>query len=172
MKPSLLHGGVIWITGLSGSGKTTLALELVKFYQNKAILIDGDEVRKVLNLSTSGYDFNGRKNIAFMYAKLCNMLSNQGFLVICSTISMYDEVRNWNKDNNKYYCEIFLDIDEKERIKRDPKKLYANHKNKVIDNMAGLDFEIELPKNPNIIINKSFDINQSLKLITDYLCKD
>ena len=61
MKPSLKNGGLIWITGLSGSGKTTIAKELVKYYQNKAILIDGDEVRKVLDLSSSGYDYKGRK---------------------------------------------------------------------------------------------------------------
>lgn len=172
MKPSLKNGGLIWITGLSGSGKTTIAKELVKYYQNKAILIDGDEVRKVLDLSSSGYDYKGRKQIAFMYARLCNLLSNQGFLVICATISMYDEVRQWNKDNNKYYCEIFLDIDEAERKKRDPKKLYANHKNNLINNMAGLDYEIELPKEPDIIINETVSIDESIDMIVDYLNKD
>ena len=172
MKPSLKNVGLIWITGLSGSGKTTIAKELVKYYQNKAILIDGDEVRKVLDLSSSGYDYKGRKQIAFMYARLCNLLSNQGFLVICATISMYDEVRQWNKDNNKNYCEIFLDIDEAERKKRDPKKLYANHQNNIINNMAGLDYEIELPKKPDIIIDETVSIDESIDMIVDYLNKD
>lgn len=172
MKPSLLNGGLIWITGLSGSGKTTLARELIKYYQNKAILIDGDEIRKVLNFSSTGYDYDGRKQIAFMYARLCNMLSNQGFLVICSTISMYDDVRIWNRENNTYYCEIFLDIDENERVRRDPKKLYADHKNNIINNMAGIDCAIELPKNPDIILNNTFNIDESIKIITEYLCKD
>ena len=172
MKPSLKNGGLIWITGLSGSGKTTIAKELVKYYQNKAILIDGDEVRKVLDLSSSGYDYNGRKHVAFTYARLCHLLSEQGFLVICATISMYDEVRQWNKDNNKYYCEIFLDIDEAERKKRDPKKLYANHKNNLINNMAGLDYEIELPKEPDIIIDETVSIDESIDIILKYLNKD
>lgn len=172
MKPSLKNGGLIWITGLSGSGKTTIAKELVKYYQNKAILIDGDEIRKVLDLSSSRYDYEGRKHVAFTYARLCNLLSNQGFLVICATISMYDEVRQWNKDNNKYYCEIFLDIDEAERKKRDPKKLYANHQNNIINNMAGIDCEIELPKQSDIVITKFLNIKDSVRTITEYLCKD
>ena len=93
MKPSVTNGGLIWITGLSGSGKTTIAKRLIEYYNNKAILIDGDEVRKVLDLSSSGYDYNGRKHIAFIYARLCQLLSEQGFLVICATISMYDEMK-------------------------------------------------------------------------------
>lgn len=172
MKPSLKNGGLVWITGLSGSGKTTIAKELVKYYQGKAILIDGDEIRKILGLTSSGYDYEGRKQIAFIYARLCNTLSNQGFLVICSTISMFDDVRQWNRENNKYYCEIFLDIDEAERKKRDPKKLYANHQNNLINNMAGIDCATELPKNPDIILNNKFSIDESLKIITEYLCKD
>lgn len=172
MKPSVTNGGLIWITGLSGSGKTTIAKKLIEYYNNKAILIDGDEIRKVLDLSSSGYDYNGRKHIAFIYARLCQLLSEQGFLVICATISMYDEVRQWNKDNNKYYCEIFLNVAESERKKRDPKKLYANYKNNLINNMAGLDYQIELPKEPDIIINETVSIDESIDIILKYLNKD
>lgn len=172
MKPSVTNGGLIWITGLSGSGKTTIAKRLIEYYNNKAILIDGDEVRKVLDLSSSGYDYNGRKHIAFIYARLCQLLSEQGFLVICSTISMFDEVREWNRQNNKNYCEIFLNVAEAERMKRDPKKLYANYKNNLINNMAGLDYQIELPKEPDIIINETVSIDESIDIILKYLNKD
>lgn len=172
MKPSIKHGGLIWITGLSGSGKTTIAKRLIEYYNNKAILIDGDEIRKVLDLSSARYDYKGRKHVAFTYARLCHLLSEQGFLVICSTISMFDEVREWNRQNNKNYCEIFLNVAESERKKRDPKKLYANHKNNLINNMAGLDYEIELPKEPDIIINETVSIDESIDIILKYLNKD
>lgn len=172
MKPSIKHGGLIWITGLSGSGKTTIAKKLIEYYNNKAILIDGDEIRKVLDLSSARYDYEGRKHVAFTYARLCQLFSEQGFLVICSTISMYDEVRLWNRKNNKNYCEIFLNVAESERKKRDPKKLYANHKNNLINNMAGLDYQIELPKEPDIIIDETVSIDESIDIILKYLNKD
>lgn len=169
MKPSLNTGGLIWITGLSGAGKTTIAKKIINFLNNQAILIDGDEMRKVLDLSSSSYDIDSRKKIAFIYVKMCTMLANQGFLVICSTISMYDDVRKYARENNKYYCEIFLNISEKERRKRDPKKLYEYHNNQIIHNMAGLDYTIELPKSPDIVIEDGLNINDSVDYILKYL---
>ncbi len=44
--------GVIFITGLSGSGKTTIANELLRQF-NKAVLLDGDEIRKKSTLQPS-----------------------------------------------------------------------------------------------------------------------
>lgn len=171
MKPSLENGGLIWITGLSGAGKTTLAKELVTYFNNKAILIDGDNMREILGAVNTDYHNDGRKNLAFTYAKLCNMLAKQGFLVICATISMFNDVRDYNKENNNYYLEIFMDISQEERIKRDPKKLYADYNNKKINNMAGLDSNVEYPKNPHITITEKYSLNSAKDLIINYLNK-
>ncbi len=171
MIPSIEHGGLIWITGLSGAGKTTLAKELVSFFNNKAILIDGDNMREILGTVDTNYHSNGRKNLAFTYAKLCNMLVNQGFLVICATISMFDDVRNYNRKNNKFYLEVFMDISKEELVKRDPKKLYADYNNNKINNMAGLDTNVEYPKNPHIIITEEYSLNTAKDLVINYLNK-
>ncbi len=169
MIPSIETGGLIWITGLSASGKTTIAKELMKFYDNKAIMLDGDELRKILNTINTGYDYDGRKKIAFIYAGLCRMLADQGALVICSTISMFDDVRNYNKENNKYYCEIFINISEEERMKRDPKQLYKKYRDNQLNNMAGVDFKVEYPKSPHITITEQYTIEESVSTITNYL---
>ena len=34
------------------------------------------------------------------YSRLCAMLQRQGMNVICCTISMFDSVRDWNRENN------------------------------------------------------------------------
>ena len=38
--------------------------------------------------------------------------------------------------------------------------------------MAGLDYEIELPKEPDIIIDETVSIDESIDMIVDYLNKD
>ena len=59
-----LSPGVLWITGLSGSGKSTISkiifLELRKKYKN-LILLDGDKLRKKLNIKKTGR-FNNNSN--------------------------------------------------------------------------------------------------------------
>ena len=37
------------------------------------------------------------EKLAYCYSKLCKVLSDQGLTVIMSTISMFDEVREWNR---------------------------------------------------------------------------
>ena len=41
------------------------------------------------------------------YVRMCQMLTNQDMIVSCCTIVMYDEVRAWNRANNKRYVEVF-----------------------------------------------------------------
>ena len=54
---------VIWITGLSGSGKTTLAKKIFQQLKESCfspILIDGDEIRKVLKTDKEKYNVDDR----------------------------------------------------------------------------------------------------------------
>ena len=44
------------------------------------------------------------------YSRLSLLLANQGYCVITSVISMFEEIYNWNKKNLPGYYEIFLDI--------------------------------------------------------------
>ncbi|EOH5453936.1 adenylyl-sulfate kinase, partial [Campylobacter jejuni] len=144
-----MSGVLVYITGLSGSGKTTLAKELQKelILQNiYPILLDGDELRACIN--NANYDIKNRMEMAMFYVKIAKMLYNQGFIVILSTISMFDSIREFNRNSFQNYLEIFLDISFEIRKKRDSKKFFKNK----IENMAGIDQILELPKKSHIVL--------------------
>ncbi|MBV8601217.1 MAG: adenylyl-sulfate kinase, partial [Candidatus Eremiobacteraeota bacterium] len=92
-------GRVYWITGFSGAGKSTLARALAERLRadgETPILLDGDELRSVLG-KEDAYTATERAELAMSYGRLCKLLSDQGFTVICATISMFHEVRDWNR---------------------------------------------------------------------------
>ena len=149
-------GTVYWITGLSGAGKTsvgTLLYKKLKQEEETVIFLDGDILRDVFR-DFGGYSADDRKKYAKSYGRLCKMLSDQGFNVVCCTISMFDDVRRWNRENIKSYKEIFLDVPLDVLIKRDQKGLYSQIKENQTANVVGMDLKLDLPKNPDIrIIN-------------------
>ncbi|KTD62012.1 adenylyl-sulfate kinase [Legionella spiritensis] len=140
---------LIWITGFSGAGKTTVAKIVQEQLQAKnknAILLDGDEVRSALGL-TDNYSPEERKKIAFSYAKLGKLLADQGFYVIVATISMFEDVRQWNRRNNSHYLEVYLKVSEEERRIRDPKSLYQTGQELVEQGVL-----YEEPQNPDMLL--------------------
>ena len=150
---------VLWITGLSGSGKTTLANSFVKRYKNRLpnmIMLDGDELRDIIvdrDQERQSYERNERIKIALRYSFLCRLLHSQGISVVISTISMFEEVYKWNRRNINNYVEIFLDIPLEEIRSRDPKGIYKKYHNKEIKNVAGLDLQVDRPKNPDLRVS-------------------
>ncbi|EOI8708841.1 TPA: adenylyl-sulfate kinase [Campylobacter jejuni] len=157
-----MSGVLVYITGLSGSGKTTLAKELQKelILQNiYPILLDGDELRACIN--NANYDIKNRMEMAMFYVKIAKMLYNQGFIVILSTISMFDSIREFNRNSFQNYLEIFLDVSFEIRKKRDSKNFFKNK----MENMAGIDQILELPKKSHIVLKDDFDINNAKILI-------
>ncbi len=142
---------LFWITGLSASGKTTTAKALVdalKQQGQQPILLDGDELRAALGKEGS-LSRQDRLELAYIYARLGKLLHEQGLTVVVATISMFEEVRQWNRKNIKNYLEVYLKISEEERIKRNPKGLYSfssNHSMVAIDEKG-----FEEPKEPDLI---------------------
>ncbi len=158
-----MQDGLIFITGLSGSGKSTLSKELIKQikiqYNIRAISLDGDSLRECVG--NIDYSKSGRENMAMYYVRTAKMLVDQGFLVVLSTISMFNKVRQFNRDNIKNYIEIYLDVSKDILAKRDSKGFY---KNKTI-NMAGINQEIELPTQSDLIFYNNYDIQEAIAQI-------
>ncbi len=141
--------GLVWVTGLPGAGKTTFSTRLKEILISKkinCILLDGDEMRAVFdNLS---YDLSSRKALALQYSKLCRLLTTQNQLVVCSTVSMFDDVRTWNRANISPYTEVYLEVAVDVLVKRDQKQLYsqADQHEQVV---PGVNQQIEQPQNPD-----------------------
>ena len=148
------EGILYWITGLAGAGKTTIGNRL--FYELRkekpnVVILDGDVLKNLVN-DKPGYSDLERRNRAMKYAMLCKNLTNQGIIVICCTIAMYDEVRTYNRQHNKGYIEVFLDVPVDVLKKRDQKGMYSQFENGKVQNLAGFDVEVEFPKDPDLVL--------------------
>jgi adenylylsulfate kinase-like enzyme len=147
-------GTVFWITGLSGAGKTTLAKTLVPALRARgraSVLLDGDTLRAILGREASAYDRAARLDLAHVYARLAQALAAQGVDAVCATISMFDAVRDWNRANNASYVEIYLDVALAERVRRDPKGIYARAQAGAEASVPGFDEAFEAPKAPDLV---------------------
>ena len=164
-------GILYWITGLSGAGKTTIGNRLyyqMKPQDNSAIILDGDILKKIAGKEL-GYSREERLERAYRYSALCKLLTDQGLNVIICTIAMFDEIRDWNRRNIENYIEVFLDVELEVLKTRNRKELYS----KGGRDIAGIDVEVEYPKNPDIIIKNNDDqlIEESVQKILAYKVK-
>jgi adenylylsulfate kinase-like enzyme len=148
-------GTCYWITGLSGAGKTTLGHAYYQHLREQGrdnlVYLDGDTLREVFG-NHLGHSPAERHQLAMSYARMCRMLTEQGIDVICATISMFDEVRAWNRDNIEHYVEVYLDVPIEVLKKRDQKQLYSRALRGEIKHVMGIDEPVALPVSPDIVI--------------------
>lgn len=150
--------GVIWITGLSGSGKTFLAIRLVEKYRSEGhtpIHLDGDDLRLIFETAQK-YDSASRLNLAKVYARLAKLLASQGHLVIVSTISMFHEIHELNRQN-EFYCEIYIESDGSSLKKRNNRSVYKNSDGSETFDVVGNDISPEIPNSPHSVVSINFD---------------
>lgn len=148
------YGTVYWLTGLAGAGKTTIGRLLAIHFRKKkqqVVFLDGDHMREVLGAIT-GHSPAERLGLAQKYAAMCRMLSRQGIDVICSTISMFHSIHDWNRDNIHNYVEIYLQVPMEVLASRDKKGLYSQALAGTIDNVIGVNAAFEEPRFPDIIV--------------------
>lgn len=148
-------GILIWITGLPGAGKTTFAkklIEEVRVFTSAVVHIDGDIVREVMG-NDLGYTVEDRKKNAYRIARLNKCLVEQGLIVVCSTVSLYREIHEWNKENILSLIEVFIDVPQDVLRVRDKKKLYSQADCDVI----GVHQDFDIPKNPAFTISNADD---------------
>ncbi len=153
--PPQEYGTVYWLTGLAGAGKTTIGRLLatkLREQQKNVVFLDGDIIREVLG-ATTGHGRDDRLALAQKYAAMSQMLSRQGMNVVCATISMFHQVRDWNRLHIHNYCEIYLRVPMPVLVARDQKGLYGQALAGAIDNVIGVNAPFEEPETPDIIID-------------------
>lgn len=160
---------VFWITGLSGAGKTTLAEMLTAHFRSEGrpvVMLDGDIMREALGASTK-HTRDERLALGFQYAGLARMIARQGVTVIVATVGLFREIHQWNREHQPGFVEIYLKVDLEELRRRDPKGIYARFDAGLLDNVAGLDLQIDEPVTPELTIenHKGIDPEASLKLL-------
>ena len=120
------RGGLIWITGYSGAGKTTVA-EIVSRELKKEgfpiLFLDGDDLRSIMG-EKFGHNIDDRKQLAYIYSRLCKRVCDNGINVVIATIAMFESVRIENRESNPCYLEVYLDVPFEVRAERDPKGIY------------------------------------------------
>ncbi|MCI7539768.1 MAG: adenylyl-sulfate kinase [Veillonellaceae bacterium] len=162
----MTDGRVYWITGLSGAGKTTIGTALYKkLHAEKpnVVMLDGDKLREAYG-GAFGYTEEERRKGALCNAKLSHLLASQGIDVICCTIGMYDSVRDWSRENNARYTEVYLNVRMDTLQKRDKKGLYSSH----AKNLVGVDVKMEEPKHPDVVIHN--DGERTVESIVEEIC--
>ncbi|MEZ0373061.1 MAG: adenylyl-sulfate kinase [Candidatus Sericytochromatia bacterium] len=147
-------GRVFWLTGLAGAGKTTLAGELTAELRRQGrscVMLDGDALRVVLGAQKL-YSRAERLELALTYSRLCKLLSDQGFDVVCATVSLFHAVQSWNRENLSHYTEVVLQVPAEVLHQRDQKGLYSGALKGNITEVMGLDLSPEWPRNPDVVL--------------------
>lgn len=151
-----LQPAVIWITGLSASGKTTIALSLVDEFKKQNIkveLLDGDEIRKKLQLHA--FDEESRKKYNLAVGRMAAELEKKRKVVIASLISPYNDVRNAIRNTCLNFIEVYLSTNIATCMERDPKGLYRKALNGEIKDFTGISAPYEIPQYPELTLDTS-----------------
>jgi cytidine diphosphoramidate kinase len=161
--------GVIWITGLSGAGKTTLGEHVAArlrgaqaFGDRTVVHVDGDRMREVFG-NDLGHTVAERRENAWRISRTCLFLAKEGCFVVCSTVSMFQEIWAYNRSHMSPYLEVLLAVPVDVLRERDTKGLYRAG----VLNVAGIDQAVTWPKTPDLVL--SSDRREDLARNTDLL---
>ena len=169
MRNQELVSGTIWITGVSASGKSTLGGKL--FNDLKAIgvnnvkLLDGETIREELG-DTHGYRTNDRNAILDKTIKTARECNENGIIVIVSTISHKNAIRQKARNIITNFMEVFLNCPLEVCIERDYKGHYKKALNGEYEDFIGITEAYETSKSPELVINtKSLSIAECQEIL-------
>jgi adenylylsulfate kinase-like enzyme len=163
-------GAVFWITGLPRSGKSTLGRALcaeIRARGLSAVSLDGDEFRKACG-DDLGFDEKGRFANARRLNGMCRLLSSQGLIVVCSTVSLISEIHALNRATLARYIEVLLTVPADVLRHRDPELYGAADRGEAL--LPGVNQTYDLPLCPHIVL-ESAGGNLCLKTAVDELLK-
>jgi adenylylsulfate kinase len=151
---------VIWLIGLSGSGKTTIGRPLFKLWQSlepNTVLVDGDEIRRIFRHEkrTNAYTIEGRRRNAKRIYEICLWLDRQNINVVCCILSIFEDLRQLNREHFSKYFEVYLSAPLNVLIERDWKNLYRKALSGETQNVVGVDIPFKEPQKPDLVVDTS-----------------
>ena len=169
-------GTVYFFTGLAGAGKTTIGGLFYQRFKERspdALLFDGDVMRTAAGdsapdgtvLFEDRYTTEARKAGARGLFQYCKKLTEEGKDIVCCSISMYQEIRDWNRANLENYREIYIKVSRETLYQRDQKRLYSSG----AKNVVGVDLPYDEPESPDVVIQN--DGQETPEAIVDRLEK-
>ncbi|MGH8613854.1 MAG: adenylyl-sulfate kinase, partial [Gammaproteobacteria bacterium] len=118
---------IIWLIGVSGAGKTTVGrmlCERMRATGKHVLLLDGDRLRDVWN-DDLGHEMSARRRNHTRISKLCALLDQDPSIdLVVPALSIFPDLRAWNRQHFSRYVEVFLDLPMEEAIRRDRKGIY------------------------------------------------
>jgi adenylylsulfate kinase len=149
-------GILFWIEGFSGSGKTTLSKKILNYVKSNfgpTILIQGNDIRKFLNLQ--GYTKTERIESSNYSSNFVKFILDQNINIVYTVVCLNNKARNLYKSKVKNMILIYLKSDIKKIIKFNKKKMIYKYKK----NIVGVDIKAEYPKESTIQIENNFKKN-------------
>jgi adenylyl-sulfate kinase len=140
---------VVWLTGLPCSGKTTLARTLKKRIGDRALILDGDELREELSPDL-GFSAEDRSQHLHRVRAVAQVALRQGYVVLCCFVSPSREVRESLRKKLKKFIEVWVDAPVEECRKRDIKGMWAEAERGERENFTGHDSPYEEPLDPDL----------------------
>ncbi len=153
--PSSRAGRVIWITGLSGAGKSTIARSVIALLEEdgqRAILLDGDDVRAAVSDPHIGHDRSSRLSNAMRICRFAKLLAGQGFTVVVPTMSLFKEVHAWNRAHLPNYFEVFVKVNLETLRARDARGLYSRAERGEAEHVVGVHAKYDEPASPDLVL--------------------
>mgnify|MGYP004003509221 CR=1 FL=1 len=146
----------IWLSSITASGKTTLGKLLysrLKFFGIENIkFFDGEDLRELL-VKKYGHSLNERFKVLKEYIKIVKKENNKGNIVIISTVSHKQKMREMARDQLINFMEINLICDPQICAIRDYKNIYNKIDEKSNECLPGVTESYEISDSPELLLN-------------------
>ena len=164
--------GTIWITGISASGKTTIGKMFVAALaargHDNIEHLDGDEVRTRIG-GHYDHSLEDREKVLKIIVRLAKDLTQNGQLVVVSTISHKKSMRKFARSEIHRFIEVFLDCPSVVCEGRDVKGRYKKAREKKTVLFVGVNTDYEKSDYPDLVLKTGEEIPEdSVNRLLDF----
>lgn len=103
---------------------------------------------------------------------LCEWLDGQGVDVVCSTMSIFPDLRAGNRTRFSHYLEVYLRAPMEALVRRDSKGLYGSALRGERAYVVGVDIPFPEPESPDLLFDTggdAFDLEARVQEVLGHL---